>query len=490
MRVMIHKIHRSAELPSVEEGIPYFLYGDDFSDIEFPQNIRNCEKCHGEAHPFETIPSNAACTSCHDNVNVNTGENHSPGAFSDAECSTCHEPEGPEFGISEEGAHTIPQLSQQVPGMNFEIVSVRDAEDGDEVVDPSHHAQVIFNIKDNAGLPVDPSTMAFLRLTLAGPTTEFAIQDYNGDGIKTAGEPIRGAPFTSLGEDYLQQDARGASPVGDGNYSVTFSLPIPADAKGTYAVGMEGFKCAAIEGLDQDKGGINCTSGNTEFNEIRDAGFNVVSYFPVTEVEPVSRRKVVDTTKCVACHDTFSKNFLVHGGIRNNGEYCALCHNPSHDSLSRQPAPAEGETDTTFPVHFKVMIHKIHTGSDLENPYLIFVPSGAATNVQEFRFPGDRRNCEKCHLSETNLLRPDMGLATVTHERDSTKGVLNTFYTPPIKAACTGCHDGEIEVLGLPVSVHADMWTMNPNTPNAVEQCSECHSEGRLVAVSRVHARD
>jgi OmcA/MtrC family decaheme c-type cytochrome len=333
--------------------------------------------------------------------------------------------------------------------------------------------------------------MAFLRVTLAGPTTEYSIQDYNGDGFLAPGEPIRGAPFTFPGEDYLQQDARGASAVGDGNYRVTFNLPVPKDAKGTYAAGIEGFKCAAIKRLDQDKGGINCTSGNTQFNEIRDAGFNVVKYFSVTDFEPVPRREVVDIkAKCVACHDIFSKNFLIHGGIRNNSEYCVLCHNPSHDSLGRQPAPPAGETDTTFPVHFKVMIHKIHTGHDLENPYLIFVPSGAATNVQEFHFPGDRRNCEKCHLKETNLLRPDMGLATVTHEMDSKKVVLNTFFTPPIKAAYTACHDGFSELLGMPVSTHADLFTFDPNSPGAEEQCAECHGEGVLRAVSRVHARD
>ena len=398
----------------------------------------------------------------------------------------------------------IPQLSAQVLGVNFAIVSVRDAQESDEVIDPGHHAQVIFHIKDNAGNPINPSTMPFLRLTLAGPTTGYAIQDYNGDGIKTPGEPIRGAPFTSPGEDYLQQDARGATPVGDGNYRVTFDLPVPKDAKGTYAIGIEGFKCAAIEGLDQRLGGSNCTPGNTVFNEIRDTGFNVVRYFSVTDSEPISRRQIVETENCASCHDTFAKNFLVHGGIRNNSEYCVLCHNPSHDSLGRQPAPPAGETDTTFPVDLKVVIHKIHTGEELENPYLIFAPSGAATNVQEFRFPGDRRNCEKCHLSETNLLRPNMGLATVTHERNSNKKVLNTFFTPPIKAACTGCHDGFSELLGMPVSTHADMWTSTPASrkqkkkkrkartrlATPVEQCSECHGEGALFAVSRVHARD
>lgn len=496
MGVMTHRIHRGSELPSVEEGEPYFVVGFrqrvfDYSHIAFPQDIRNCAKCHGEAFPYEVIPSNAACASCHDDVNVNTGENHGPGAYANEECLICHEPAGREFGISLAGAHTIPQLSTEVPGVNFEIVAVRDAEEGDERVDPGHHAQVIFNLADNAGVPIDPSAMAFLRVTLAGSTTEFSIQDYNGDGVKTPGEPLRGPPFTIPGENYLQQDARDAFPVGDGNYRITLNLPIPKDAHGTYAVGMEGYKCAAIRRLDQDRGGINCTPGNTEFNEIRDAGVSVVSYFPVTDVEPTPRRRVVDNVKCASCHDAFSKNFLVHGGIRNNpDEYCALCHNPSHDSLGRQPPPPVGETAITFPGDLKVMMHKIHTGEELANPYLLFGFGGQSVNVQDFLFPGDRRNCEKCHESETHLLRPDMRLPTIVREIASNKEVLNTFFTPPIKAACISCHDGESDLLGMSVATHADLFTVNPNSPNAVEQCAECHGEGALLAVSRMHERD
>jgi hypothetical protein len=83
-----------------------------------------------------------------------------------------------------------------------------------------------------------------------------------------------------------------------------------------------------------------------------------------------------------------------------------------------------------------------------------------------------------------------MGLATVTHEIDANLAVLASLFTPPIKAACTSCHDGFSEILGMPVATHADIFTTNPNSPNAIEQCAECHGEGALVAVSRVHARD
>jgi OmcA/MtrC family decaheme c-type cytochrome len=520
-KVMIHRIHRGKALKE-EAGITYQIIGFrqtvfDFSEIEFPQEIRNCTKCHAgttEADNHKISPSRAACSSCH--VRVWFGEpaatpakleNHLGGPQGDdTRCTSCHTAEGPaEFDLSVRGAHTNPRRSVQAPGVNFTIVRVEDADDGDLRVDPGHHARVVFHLKENAGNPVLPSAMAFLRVTLAGPTTDYRTQDYNGDGEKTPGEPLRGAPFTKPGEDYIQLDARQASgPDADGNFSVTFRGPmtvppnltiadaaIPRDAIGTYAVGIEGYKCARIAGLDQARGGINCTTGNTAFNEIRDAGRNVVAYFAVTDPQPMPRRQAVDTaTRCVACHGVFSKDFLVHGGIRNNSEYCVLCHNPSHDSLGRQPAPAAGTTAITFPVNFKPMIHKIHKGHDLTRDYLIFAPSGAATNVREFHFPGDLRNCQKCHVTDAQGDRAELLISgkgvlgsvvqpTLNHRMDSSKRVLETFETGPIKSACTACHDTDT-ALG-----HADLMT----TPAGVETCAVCHGEGKDFAVEKVHAR-
>jgi OmcA/MtrC family decaheme c-type cytochrome len=78
-KVLIHKIHSGATLPSVEQGKGYFIVGyrqnvADFSDIVFPYHnhgVQHCTVCHSggaQSGNWATQPTQAVCTSCHDNV--------------------------------------------------------------------------------------------------------------------------------------------------------------------------------------------------------------------------------------------------------------------------------------------------------------------------------------------------------------------------------------------------------------------------------------
>ena len=77
-------------------------------------------------------------------------------------------------------------------------------------------------------------------------------------------------------------------------------------------------------------------------------------------------RDVIRTSSCNKCHDQLSS----HGGSRRGIEMCNLCHTPQ--TL---------DPDTGNTVDLKVMIHKIHMGSQLPSVK-------AGTPIPDHRKPG------------------------------------------------------------------------------------------------------
>ncbi len=511
---LIHKIHRGENLPSVQAGTPYQIIGFrqsvvDFSHVAFPRDIRNCRTCHvggTQSDVFATSPSRAACGACHDDVNFASGLNHGGGPQpTDGSCSACHVPDsGKEFDQSVEGAHTIPTRSSQLSGVHFELLGVQSAETGLPVVIPGEHPVVSFRITDDAGNVIPPAAMSSLSFVLGGSTTEYSAQDYDGNGVIVPGDPT--SPWTPGAETFKSEsalkDARGPDESGASLYA--FKSAIPPNATGTYVVGVEGYKCATVDGANERLGGTNCSNtrdanGNGHedpgevFNEVRDVGHNEVLTFSVTGAVPTARREPVEIQRCAVCHGVFSKDFLVHGGIRNDTAYCPVCHNPTNDTLSRQ-LPPEGETATTSPIDFKVMIHKIHRGENLTKPYVLYDrPTGqfpnqteAPVEFSELLFPGDLRDCEECHLPGTYVLSSGQGvlqpgvLPTTTREfmrGARTKTVVDVFTTPPTISVCTSCHD----------DVDFTTGANHPAGPQKESSCVACHGVGRPLSVEAEH---
>ncbi|MDO8691776.1 MAG: OmcA/MtrC family decaheme c-type cytochrome, partial [Dehalococcoidia bacterium] len=446
-KVMVHKIHRGANLPSVQAGTPYFIVGNsqnvfDFSDVACPQDVRNCTTCHTnapQADNWKNAPNAAACTSCHDNVNPLTGQNHGGGVQTNATCKNCHtNTMVSEFDLSVPGSHLIPVKSSQLRGVNFDLVSVSDTK-------PGQNPTVVFTIKDKDGKAIAPSEMSSLSLVLAGPTTDYQTE-----------------PVVSL-------SAIDATPVVDGAYSYTFGVPVPDDASGTFAVGIQGYISTTIKG-----------PGGNPLTGVRDAGFNKVAYAAVTDATPMPRKKIVALENCNRCHQELGSpaGLSIHGGTRRNTEFCVLCHNSNHNGTGIGGAPVA--------VRFGQFIHRIHTGEEGSEPFVV-----RGLDFSEVRFPGDRRDCEKCHLPGSNLIdflhygaQPTIVRQPITPATTTTRHVVNTTapvvsITPPIQAACLGCHDSQ------KAKQHAALQT----TPEGAETCIICHGEGRDFAVSKVHAR-
>jgi Outer membrane cytochrome MtrC/MtrF-like, domains II/IV len=464
---MIHKIHMGEELPSVQAGKPYQIIGfgnavHDFSTVVFPADVRHCEACHKgvdeqqanavalarqaatadrggiqrqratltprpdqatQANFYLMKPSRRACGACHDNVNFATGENHAGlPQISDNQCSNCHIPEGElEFDLSIKGAHTIDRFSKELKGTKFELLGVDNSSPGEKPT-------VRFNITNNAGQTVTPSSMLRLALVMGGST--------NGDISQ-----------------YFSDDATKAVASGSA-FAYTFQEAIPEDATGTWAVGIEGYQSGTIlPGTEQERTGV------------RDAGVNKVFYFPVTDAQAVPRRKVVAQEKCNACH--FSLD--LHGSNRNNVEHCVICHNPTGTDVATRPAdqmPAES-------IDFKQMIHKIHTGENLEIPFTIYGFRSSVNDFTDVRFPNDRRNCTICHIDGTQELPLPDNLLSAVSPRDYIDPM------PPATGACLACHTN------LSAAAHADL-----NTSGKLgESCAVCHGADKEFSVDRVHAQ-
>ncbi len=430
MPVLIHKIHMGKNLPSVKAGTPYRIWHrgkwSDFSEVGFPSGVnelKTCEVCHQKAPQagvYATAPSRAACGSCHDNVNFATGENHvNLPQVSDNQCANCHRPSGEtEFDASIKGGHTVATRSQQLPGVMFEITGVDNAK-------PGQKPSVTFTVRDKTGTSVDIAKMDFLNLVMTGSTL-----DYNG---------------------YVSEDVRKAPVVG-GQFVYTFNAALPAAAKGSYAVGIEGFKNVTIN------------PGTVKSVVVRDVGFNKVFYFPVDGAKVVARRQIVTQALCATCHD----KLLLHGGIRQSVEYCVVCHNPTVTD-----AGVRKTGDIPESINFKTLIHKIHTGSNLTTDFTVIGHGGSVNNYNGVGYVGDRRSCERCHLPGTyDLPLPD-GLINQTTPRDylTTQG--------PATAACLSCHTTKA------TAAHAATMT----SPTLGEACDACHGPNSGSSVVKAHAR-
>lgn len=439
-KVMIHKIHMGSSLPSVKAGHPYQIIGyrqsvADFSDVVFPQDIRNCTTCHQPSSPqgfvWYSYPSQAACGSCHDTIDWATGANHKGGPQADdSACASCHQPQGEnEFDAGIVTAHTIPTRSAQLKGLNIQVFNVTNAAPGTKPV-------VTFAVTNNDGSFVDPSTLGSFSFIFGGPTVEY-------------------------GNNFLTERV-GKNAVSSATTSTyTFPDAIPADATGTWTLSADFYRTVTL----------NPAPETASEATVREAGQNPIYNVAITDAQPVARRTVVDLNKCNVCHNQLA----LHGGQRFKVQECVICHNPNNTDTTYRPADqAPAET-----IHFKYLIHRIHTGENMTLPYTIYGYHGSVNNFNDVLFPGDRRDCLKCHATVPSGQQQ-------TFEVPLPDGVLPTptLRNPyiqlmqPTAAACLSCHDEK------DAAAHAVTMTASFG-----EACEVCHGTDADYAVAKVHAR-
>ncbi len=465
-KVFFHKIHMGASLPSVLAGGTYEVvnaYGTfNYSAVVYPAtpaDPRDCETCHQQTtsatneKAFLLNPTRAACGSCHDNVNFATGVNHPGGPqFDDNECATCHIPQGEiDFDASILGAHVVPTSSSLLSGLVVAITGVANGTAGSAPT-------VSFTVSNSAGAPVPLSTLNSISFTMAGPTTDYGYTIF-GTNTSTPG--------------YVTESAAKASCSMAGACSYTFANIVPAGATGTYAIGMEARETQVV------------LAGTTSQQSITYGAPNVVSYFSVDGSPVTARRTVVALANCNQCHQSLQ----VHGALRNNTEYCVMCHNPSNtDASTRATAAAPYNTQPAQGINFNLLVHRIHYGINMaavDRTYIVIGYGASVNNFSSTLFPaltptGEPLDLEKCSLCHVNTSeQADLTLTGLNPVIDP-QGPINPIQ--PISSACSGCH------MDLPSAAH---FLDNTATIGGkqIEACAVCHSAGAAYAVDAVHAQ-
>ena len=458
LKVMIHEMHMGAKLPSVVAGQPLIVNGADFSKISYPADPgdpRRCETCHSQttgaaqATAYLANPTRAACGACHNNLNFASGQNHAGGPqVDDNQCHNCHIPQGElDFDASIMGAHVAPTSSSLLTGLAVNITNVQNGTAGSAPV-------VSFTVQDGSGKPLELSQLGSVSFTMAGPTSDYGYTSFGSDTANTPG--------------YVTESAAKASCDTSGNCMYTFTHTVPAKATGTYAIGVEARRTETV------------LPGTTIQQNITYGAPNKVVYFSVDGSPLTSRRQVVATSNCNQCHVALS----VHGSLRNNTEYCVMCHNSSNTDASVRVNAQIAADRTARPqgISFPLLVHRIHEGVNMladGGSYTVVGFGGSHNDFSTTLFPAmtpngkatDLANCSMCHVKGSEAKLP-VELNNVVNPQGwiSPEGATAT--------ACSGCH------VAKDAAAH-----FLANTSALGESCTVCHQPGAMFDVNKVHAQ-
>jgi OmcA/MtrC family decaheme c-type cytochrome len=485
LKVMVHKIHRGRQLPSVVAGGKYQIYGfrdslHDYSDVNFPQQINNCTTCHtgtgtttataaatvtSEGDNWAEVPTMAACGSCHDTTDFAT---HNGGQTDNSGCLSCHSATGIPGSIA---ASHKDQVREAMAKFDVKILSVTNSA-------PGQFPRTTFTITDptNADRPYDLATDApwqgaRLTMGLALSTT-----DFTNTGLTT------GLPRYATTNALTQSVANG-----DGTYTVTSAVAIPDGS-------VTPNRAATGSGMVTFEGRARVDVGDAQTPNVQNIPFvQPHQFFAINEAsgQASPRRTVVDIQQCNQCHSLKSN----HGGNRTDNPIgCAGCHNPRNTDkavrLLVATPPTDGKTESS--IDFKVLIHAIHASGYREAPYQVVGFQGRSVHVfdtEEVQYPGRLANCKSCHVGNSYQLPLAAGvLATSIDTGASATDPSDDKMVTPTAAVCSSCHDTSLAKAHMEQN-GAD-FTATEGTINSgvsTEACTICHGPGRVADIDRVH---
>jgi OmcA/MtrC family decaheme c-type cytochrome len=447
-KVMVHKIHRGAQLPSVSDaGVRYQFVGFgnqtvDFSTVEYPANLADCDLCHtgSQGSRWGSSPSTATCVSCHDRTWLDSSAPpatyvaHYAGPRDDTQCALCHSLTGV---APADRLHPAARRDPNLLTVTSSIVAVpRGA--------PLQVPSVTFAVAVN-GQPRDvlSNRLSRLRFVYGGPNVDIARSwSETAENAADCASVIDGGPCLAR--------------VDAGVFTWRGAAALLATDQGSFTVGIEA--CASVD--------AGFPAGVRRY-----CATNPVAPFAVTDAQAIARRMPVTLAQCNTCHQVLA----AHGGTRTNPEHCVICHNANLTLAA--VVPGDGGVVTAEGANFKQFIHARHAST----PY-----------------PSQLNDCAKCHTSTGYLLplsdgqlptredlvncgqMPDGGSAIASDGTCQRAAVTvnQSIYVEPQTSLCIACH------ASVAAQAHASLNT----TSTGVETCAVCHAAGRSAGVDSVHA--
>jgi OmcA/MtrC family decaheme c-type cytochrome len=435
---MIHKTHFGKML--TKDG--YDFAGVKFNEVKFPQDARNCTKCHdgsatstaktAQGDNWLNVPGRVACGGCHDAINFAAGTITKGGVTkghpfdgapqsltSDAQCSTCHTaevinvthlavtPPNPANALLAGGTNAntnsawIASNTSRLPAgaikVTYDIQSVsRDANKKPVMVFRMLQNGVAVPLIDRTANP----TATEIWANFMGAPSVYFVYAMPQDGIAAP------ADFNASASSYLRSLWNGSAsgtgagtltgPDANGYYTATLTgVTIPDTA--VMLTGGLGFSYNVKTALPLTQTNLpayptaDATGSGLTAGMPNKTGGLIVIAPNVSKVATAyaARRAIVSDAKCNNCHQelgTFTEDSF-HAGQRNDGTTCSWCHTPNRTSSG-------WSADSTS------FVHAIHAGNKRTVPFNWHAIS-ATEGFWDVKYPGVLKQCETCHLPGT-----------------------------------------------------------------------------------------
>jgi OmcA/MtrC family decaheme c-type cytochrome len=520
LATMVHKIHAGKFL--AEQGEHYTIWGygsskNDYSEVGFPQPIRNCAKCHDGSNPktpqgdnWKSMPSKSACLSCHQSAagsswyttHVTTLKlGASADAIANSTCSSCH---GATTPLSADKVHWVQEMANAVNYQTkIESVKVTKAATASTAGTMAVTYSVV-NPATGAAYDLREGCSAAATTDSAGSSIVGCNSNYRWDAVLPPALP--GKPTDKFGMftvylgvenlagvtvDDVTATASYAAfrGVDDSSHHYTATLAIPAGAKGNARVMIIG--AVSERRLDPV---TRAAVGAVPPTQNSDLAYVPVKA-PIADVNVATgansttpRRQIVSNDNCNSCHAILGlptgagSEPGFHKGHRNNADGCAVCHNANQ--TGSYTLMADGSTG---PVAGDSQLATGNTSSFLHESYQAkrFVHGIHYGEMRTYPFTHGMNVGGAYAKDGTNLVAggPSLGTATLINQYPgaTTNFTAEVAYPGNLKA-CDNCHVNESykqdrSVLGTVVfkqTGKTNMLDWQVFSPK-VATCTTCH---------------